>query len=176
MDPTGPVLGGPWRPFNGSNGVPVLEDVNGYLIRAAMWTLYTTKCDGFRLDAVKHVPSPFFGDSASAFNGYTGGIQAMFDWVHGYGTNFNSSFVENDDPRNSCFDTEAARNDAVLFGETPGATADLFGIHHERDAVVECADAQRARRVCGGRIRFGIGSAGHWSFRGQPGSAICAGP
>src|ERR1041385_486234 len=70
MDPSGVLLGGSWRPFNGSNGVPVSEDVNAYLIRAASWTLFTTKCVGFRLDAVKHVPSPFFGDSAQVFAGY----------------------------------------------------------------------------------------------------------
>src|SRR5205823_10036975 len=92
MVPTGVSLGGPWHPFNGTNGVPVSEDVNSYLIRAAMWTLYTTKCDGFRLDAVKHVTSGFFGSSSgstdeSTFSGYTGGIQAMFDYVHGYGNN-----------------------------------------------------------------------------------------
>ena len=85
-----------------------------------MWTLYTTKCDGFRLDAVKHVPSGFFGSCKNSFAGYTGGIQAMFDWVHGYGTNFNSSYLENDDCRNSCFDSEAPRNDALLFGEHLG--------------------------------------------------------
>src|SRR2546426_7589408 len=120
MDPTGPLLGGSWRPFNGTNGVPVSEDVNAYLIRAVMWTLYTAKCDGFRLDAVKHVPSGFFGDPSAKFSGYTGGIQAIFDWVHGYGTNFNSSYVETDDCRNSCFDAEAPRNDAMLFGEHLG--------------------------------------------------------
>jgi hypothetical protein len=120
MDPNGPALGGPWHPFNGTNGMPVAEDVNSYLIRAAMWILYTTKCDGFRLDAVKHVPSGFFGDSTPTFNGYTGGIQAMFDWVHGYGASFNSTYVESDDSRNSCFDTESPRNDAMLFGEHLG--------------------------------------------------------
>ena len=31
-----------------------------YLCREVAWTLYTTKCDGFRLDAVKHVPATFF--------------------------------------------------------------------------------------------------------------------
>jgi hypothetical protein len=120
LDPSKPIIGGSWRPFNGSNGVPVAEDVNAYLIRAAMWTLYTTKCDGFRLDAVKHVPSPFFGDTSDYWAGYTGGIQAIFDWVHGYGTNFNSAYLETDDCRNSCFDTEAPRNDAMLFGEHLG--------------------------------------------------------
>ena len=121
MDPNAPALGGPWHPFNGTNGVPVSEDVNAYLIRAVMWTLYTTKCDGFRLDAVKHVPSDFFGDSTTTWNGYTGGIQAMFDWVHGYGTNVTGNgYFEPDDSRNSCYDSEAPRNDALLFGEHLG--------------------------------------------------------
>jgi hypothetical protein len=120
FDPTLPNIGGGWRPFNGSNGVPVSELVEAYEMRAAMWALYTTKCDGFRLDAVKHVPSNFFGDPNNVFAGYTGGIQAMFDWVHGYGTNFNSSYLETDDCRNSCFDSETPRNDALLFGEHLG--------------------------------------------------------
>ncbi len=120
MDPTQPNIGGGWRPFNGTNGIPVSEYVESYEIRAAMWTLYTTKCDGFRLDAVKHVPSNFYGSSANVWAGYTGGIQAIFDWVHGYGTNFNSNYVETDDCRNSCFDSETPRNDALLFGEHLG--------------------------------------------------------
>ena len=126
LDPNGTLLGGPWRPFYTTNGVLVADDVSSYLIRAAMWTLYVTKCDGFRLDAVKHTPSGFFGDSSQVFDGYTGGIQAMFDWVHGYGTNFNSDYLEPDDCRNSCFDTEAPRNDAMLFGEHAG-TPPSFG-------------------------------------------------
>src|SRR5437763_960215 len=80
-----PSIGGPWHPFNGTNGVPVSEDVNAYLIRAAIWLLNETKCDGFRLDAVKHVPSGFFGDASDTPNGYTGAIQTMFDYGHGYG-------------------------------------------------------------------------------------------
>lgn len=117
-----PVIAGPWHPFDGTNGTPVPEDVNAYLIRAVMWTLYTTKCDGFRLDAVKHVPSGFFGDSSDSLNGYNGGIQTMFDYVHGYGNNVTANgYVEPDDNRNSVFDTEAPRNDAMLFGEHLGA-------------------------------------------------------
>ena len=63
-----------------------------YLCRAVAWTLYTTKCDGFRLDAVKHVPVNFFGNETGqtddpSFAGYTGAIQAMYDYVHGYGSN-----------------------------------------------------------------------------------------
>jgi hypothetical protein len=120
MNTNGPSIGGPWFPIDG-NGQPVAEDVNAYLIRAAMWTMATTKCDGFRLDAVKHVPVGFFGDSSPSFNGYAGGIQAMYDWVHGYGNNvISNGYVEGDDMRNSMFNTEAPRNDAMLFGEHLG--------------------------------------------------------
>ena len=128
MDATKPAIqGSPWRPFNGTNGTPVAEDVNAYTIRAALYTLDQTKCDGFRLDAVKHVPSGFFGDATATFNGYCGAIQAMYDYVHGYGTNVVSNgYLEGDDSRNSCFDTEAARNDALLFGEHLG-TPPSFG-------------------------------------------------
>jgi hypothetical protein len=121
-DPTKPYIqGSMWRPFNGTNGQPSAEDVNAYLIRAVLWELNETKCDGFRLDAVKHVPSAFFGDSTSTFNGYCGAIQAMFDYVHGYGTNvLGNGYFESDDSRNSLFDTEAPRNDAMIFGEHLG--------------------------------------------------------
>ncbi|HZJ15136.1 MAG TPA: hypothetical protein VFD27_08815, partial [Chthoniobacteraceae bacterium] len=40
-------------------GDPVAEDVNGMLIRSIRWEIDQTHCDGFRLDAVKHVPSYF---------------------------------------------------------------------------------------------------------------------
>ena len=131
MDTNQPSLGGSWHPFNGTNGQPVAEDVSAYLIRAAMWTLYTTKADGFRMDAVKHVPSGFFGSDPSpsnpfadepTFSGYTGGIQAIYDWTHGYGSNVTrNGYLETDGNRNSCFNSEATRNDALLFGEHLGA-------------------------------------------------------
>jgi glycosidase len=122
MDTNGPSLGGNWHPFDG-NGQPVAEYVQDYLTRAAMWTLYTTKCDGFRLDAVKHVPVGFFGAETGqtddpSFAGYTGGIQAMYDYVHGYGSNVTANgYLETDGNRNSLFNTEATRNDAMIFGE-----------------------------------------------------------
>lgn len=127
MDTNGPLLGvgwggAGWRPFDG-HGQPVPEDVSTYLCRAVAWTLYTTKCDGFRLDAVKHVPVDFFGAETGqtddpSFAGYTGAIQAMYDYVHGYGNNVSGNgYLETDGNRNSLFDTEAARNDAMIFGE-----------------------------------------------------------
>ena len=127
MDTNGPLLGvgwggAGWRPFDG-HGQPVAEDVSTYLCRAVAWTLYTTKCDGFRLDAVKHVPVDFFGNETGqtddpAFAGYTGAIQAMYDYTHGYGSNVTGNgYVETDGNRNSLFNTEAPRNDAMVFGE-----------------------------------------------------------
>ena len=94
-----------------------------YLSRAAAWTLYITKADGFRLDAVKHVPAGFFGAESGqtddpSFAGYTGAIQAMYDYVHGYGTNVTGNgYLETDGNRNSLFNTESTRNDAMIFGE-----------------------------------------------------------
>ncbi|MEO6182015.1 MAG: alpha-amylase family glycosyl hydrolase, partial [Verrucomicrobiota bacterium] len=121
MDTNLPGIGGPWRPFNGTNGVPIREDVNAYLIRAALWLVNETHCDGFRLDAVKHTPSGFFGDTSATPNGYIGGIQTLFDYVHGYGNNVTGNgYNESDDNRNSNFDTETSRNDALLFGEHLG--------------------------------------------------------
>jgi len=119
-DGYGPLNG--WRPFDG-HGQPVPEDVSTYLCRAVAWTLYMTKCDGFRLDAVKHVPVDFFGNETGqtddpSFAGYTGAIQAMYDYVHGYGSNVTGNgYIETDGNRNSLFNTEAPRNDAMIFGE-----------------------------------------------------------
>ncbi|HTQ52450.1 MAG TPA: alpha-amylase family glycosyl hydrolase, partial [Candidatus Acidoferrales bacterium] len=116
----GPLNG--WRPFDG-HGQPVAEDVSTYLCRAIMWTMYITGNDGFRLDAVKHVPVNFFGNESgqttdAQFGGYTGAVQAMYDYVHGYGNNVDTNgYVETDGNRNSLFNTEAPRNDAMLFGE-----------------------------------------------------------
>jgi len=121
MDTALPAIAGPWRPFNGASGDPVVEDVNAYLIRAAMWMMNETKCDGFRFDAVKHTPSAFFGDTSATTSGYVGGIQTIYDFVHGYGNNVTGNgYVEGDDNRNSCFDSEVPRNDALLFGEHLG--------------------------------------------------------
>lgn len=121
MDTNLPAIAGPWRPFNGANGDPIVEDVNAYLIRAGMWMINETKCDGFRLDAVKHTPAAFFGDTSATTSGYIGAIQTMFDYVHGYGNNVTGNgYVESNDNRNSCFDSEASRNDALLFGEHLG--------------------------------------------------------
>ncbi len=98
-------------------GDPVAEDVNGMLIRSIKWTIDQTHCDGFRLDAVKHVPSSFFGqqggDKDPSSAGYLGRAQAQFNLTHGY-TDWSNH-------RNSAYSTNAVRDDLVLFGEHLGA-------------------------------------------------------
>jgi glycosidase len=98
-------------------GNPVPEDVNAMLIRSIRWTIDQTACDGFRLDAVKHVPSYFFGmqggakDPSSA--GYLGSAQAQF--------NLSRVFTDWSTHRDSCFSNNVPRNDLMLFGEHLGA-------------------------------------------------------
>jgi hypothetical protein len=92
------------------------EDVDAYLIRSVRWLIDQTKCDGLRLDAVKHVPSYFFGQQTGASkdtdsSGYVGGAQLQFNLTHG----FNDA-----NHRDSNFDTETPRTDALIFGEHLG--------------------------------------------------------
>ncbi len=108
--------GQPVHPFTGV-GQPVSEDVNGMLFRAVRWFLDQTKCDGFRLDAVKHVPSYFFGQQSGADKnfsnaGYSGQIQEQFNITHGYG-DWNNH-------RDTAFNDQVSRDDAMIWGEHLG--------------------------------------------------------
>ena len=92
------------------------EDVGGYLVRAIRWLVDRTKVDGLRLDAVKHVPSYFFGDQNPATkdtnpSGYTGQAQEQFNITRGFS-----------DPnhRDSLFNLDQARDDLMIFGEHLG--------------------------------------------------------
>jgi glycosidase len=94
------------------------EDVNAMLIRAARWLMDHTKADGLRLDAVKHVPDYFFGqqhgsDKNSSGAGYLGQVQEQF--------NLSRGFSDWDNHRDSVFNTEIPRDDAMVFGEHLGA-------------------------------------------------------
>lgn len=98
-------------------GNPVVEDVNGLLIRAARWQLDRTNADGYRLDAVKHVPSYFFGeqngaDKDASSAGYLGQSQEQFNITRG--------FSDWNNHRDSVFNTEQGRDDAMMFGEHLG--------------------------------------------------------
>ena len=92
------------------------ERVESMLARAARWQMAQTRCDGFRLDAVKHVPADFFGatygeDKDRSDYGYTGQIQRQFNLTHGY---------SDANHRDTVFDTQKPRDDAMIFGEHLG--------------------------------------------------------
>lgn len=55
---------------------------------------------------MKHTPSAFFGDTSATTSGYVGGVQTMFDYVHGYGNVTGNGYAESDDNRNSSFDRD----------------------------------------------------------------------
>lgn len=98
-------------------GNPIAEDVNSLLIRSGRWLVDRTKCDGYRLDAVKHVPDYFFGQQGGADRdrssaGFIGATQEQFNLARG--------FLDWDNHRDSVFDTEKARDDAMMFGEHLG--------------------------------------------------------
>ena len=75
-----------------------------------------TKADGLRLDAVKHVRSDFFGatygeNKDSSDYGYLGQVQRQFNLTRGF---------TDDNHRDTLFDTEKPRDDAMAFGEHLG--------------------------------------------------------
>ena len=92
------------------------EYVEAYLNRAARWLMDRTKADGLRLDAVKHVRADFFGatygeNKDSDDYGYSGQVQRQFNLTRGF---------SDANHRDTLFDTEAPRDDAMLFGEHLG--------------------------------------------------------
>lgn len=95
------------------------------LLRAVRWFVDQTHADGFRLDAVKHVPSSFFGKQDGADKdylnwGYTGAIQEQFNLSRGF-TDWNNH-------RDTVFNTEyQARDDALLYGEHLGTPPGFEG-------------------------------------------------
>ncbi len=120
LDPSRPerqVAG--WGFGNGryDMGNPGAEDVNAMMYRMVRWFVDKTKADGFRLDAVKHVPFYFFGqtfgDKDPSNWGYNGQIQEQFNVTRG--------FSDWSNHRNTVFDTDTGRDDAMLFGEHLGA-------------------------------------------------------
>jgi hypothetical protein len=92
------------------------ERVEDMLNRAARWQLDRTKADGFRLDAVKHTPADFFGatygaNKDSSDYGYLGQAQRQFNLTRGF---------SDANHRDSVFNTEQGRDDAMMFGEHLG--------------------------------------------------------
>jgi len=105
-------------------GNPIAEDVNALLIRAARWLMDRTYADGLRLDAVKHVPDYFFGtqfggDKDYSGAGYTGGAQVQYNITRG--------FSDWSNHRDSFFNLNQARDDAMMFGEHLGSPPPFGG-------------------------------------------------
>ena len=92
------------------------EWVEDYLNRAVRWLIDRTKADGLRLDAVKHIRADFFGATYGADKdtndyGYLGQVQRQFNLTRGF---------SDGNHRDTVFDTEAPRDDAMVFGEHLG--------------------------------------------------------
>lgn len=83
-------------------GVPVEEDIVEYILRWMVWLAETTDADGFRLDAVRHVPTVFF-------DLYNQVVQDEYDARRG----------------NADGDDKDLLADAQLFGES--FTGDIYG-------------------------------------------------
>lgn len=99
-------------------GDPISEDVNGMLLRALRWFVDEAHPDGFRLDAVKHVPDYFFGEQNAgnkdrSGSGYNGQAQVQFNLTRGHSDWGNH--------RDSVFTNTLSRDDLLLFGEHLGA-------------------------------------------------------
>ncbi|MBS0658101.1 MAG: hypothetical protein JSR82_07630 [Verrucomicrobia bacterium] len=120
IDPTNPAhRTAAWGFGDGkyNMGTVVNEDVGALLIRSARWLLDRTKADGLRLDAVKHVPDYFFGQQSGAGKdyssaGYLGQAQEQFNLTRG--------FSDWNNHRDSVFNSEQGRDDAMMFGEHLG--------------------------------------------------------
>ena len=103
------------------------EYVQDFLNRSARWIIDRTKADGLRLDAVKHVAYDFFGASFGADKdysdyGYLGQAQRQFAISRGFNdSKFNASYQgTNVNLRETVFDTEKPRHNAMMFGEHLG--------------------------------------------------------
>jgi len=138
------------------------EDVGAYLIRNVRWMMDHTKADGLRLDAVKHVPDYFFGQQSgsgkdSSTAGYVGGIQDQFHKTRGFSdTNL----------RDSLFDTDLPRNDAMVFGEHLGSPPAYSGYWDAGMRLVDNDLRSKLNGVLGNpsATLYGLDSAGGGGF------------
>ena len=116
-----------------TNSTYYSEYVQDYLIRAARWLIDTTKADGLRLDAVKHVPDTFFGNNYNSYApskdyddyGYLGKVERQFNITRGFNNakfNYPGDDTFQSDLRETVFDTEKPRHNAMFFGEHLGGT------------------------------------------------------
>jgi hypothetical protein len=92
------------------DGKPVPEDIRQYLLRWIVWLGKVTDADGFRLDAIKHIPTSFFNDDYPGDPvAWNKTIQDDYDKRRGF-----NDADDNDD-----------LEDAIIFGES--YTGDIYG-------------------------------------------------
>lgn len=111
-----------------TNSAAYSEYVQDFLNRSARWIIDRTKADGLRLDAVKHVAYDFFGASFGSdkdYNdyGYLGQSQRQFAISRGFNDskfNYGGNQGSNVNLRETVFDTEKPRHNAMMFGEHLG--------------------------------------------------------
>lgn len=98
-------------------GNVVSEDVNGLLNRSIRWFTDKASPDGFRLDAVKHVPAYFFGKLDNPKDGYSWGYcgQAQEQF------NISRGFSDWDNHRDTVFNNIQPRDDLLMYGEHLGS-------------------------------------------------------
>lgn len=140
----------PDRPETYPGGQPVAEDVRAYLMRWARWLGDETDCDGLRLDAVKHMPTSFFGRD------FPGDPIA-----------FNAVFQENYDARRGHSDRDAQDDaeDALLFGEAfTGDTESLRRYHETGMLLLDFPLLFRLGGDGGVFSRWGDGDIGQLSY------------
>lgn len=152
-------------------GNPVAEDVNTFLFRASRYQIDQLHADGFRLDAVKHVPSSFFGKQSGADRdrvdwGYTGQIQVQYNLTHGC-----SDWTNH---RDTNFNAALGRDDALLFGEHLGSPPAQSGYI---DAGMRLASDDFLNQVGGfngiGSSLAGYDNPGHLTFGVDTGMMYC---
>ncbi len=136
-----------WGRFNMTDpmqGDPVAENATGYLIRWTQWMLDVKKVDGFRIDAIKHMPSWFYD---TFYDGVVYNRRQTPDgrWVIPY------SFGESVEGNDFTFDRYIRMPNGRASGRNPAG--DAFG---NRDAL-DLNGAGRLRDLIGG------GGLGSWS-------------
>jgi hypothetical protein len=124
-------------------GNPVPEDIRQYLHRWIWWLSKVTDADGYRLDAIKHVPTTFF---AHDFNGdsvaFNRAIQDDYDTRRG-----NSDSNDDDESQ-----------DAIIFGES--YTGDIQGsLKPYRDTGMKLLNFPLMFKMLG---LFEFGGLGRW--------------
>ncbi len=93
----------PTRPETYPNNTPVAEDIREYEMRWIRWLSTVTDADGFRLDAIKHVPTEFFAED-----------------FPGDPVSFNKAIQDSYDARRGLMDSndDDLLDDAAIFGES----------------------------------------------------------